>query len=217
MGTLLCLICIAVANFVVLGQPSAAQRANTTLLLTYPGQILQADGSQTCHSEGQRKRVRNEVDSAMLSLLRETVVPLLQQNFSCGGSFGWRRVAYLDMSDPSQSCPYVWKEITTPHRVCGRRSTSSSGSCEEIIYTTGSAQYNQVCGRITGYQLGNTDTFLGSRLSIDTNYVDGVSVTHGTPRQHVWTFSNGLDELSTSNPYATCPCVTGSTNGPRIP
>ena len=169
MGTLLCLICIAVANLVVLGQPSAAQRANTTLLLTYPGQILQADGSQTCHSEGQRKRVRNEVDSAMLSLLRESAVPLLQ-NFSCGGSFGWRRAAYLDMSDPSQPCPYVW-----------RRSISSSGSCEGLIYSTGSAQYNQVCGRIIGYQLGNTDGFLGSRLSIDTNYVDGVSVTHGTP------------------------------------
>ena len=216
MGTLLCLICIAVANFVVLGQPSAAQRANTTLLLTYPGQILQADGRQTCHSEGQRKRVRNEVDSAMLSLLRESAVPLLQ-NFSCRGSFGWRRAAYLDMSDPSQSCPYVWREITTPHRVCGRRSTSSSGSCEGLNYTTGSAQYNQVCGRIIGYQLGNTDAFLGSSRSIDTYYVDGVSVTHGTPRQHVWTFSNGFDELSTTWHCCTCPCVNGSINENRIP
>ena len=139
--------------------------------------------------------MRNEVDSAMLSLLQETVVPLLQ-NFSCGGSFGWRRVAYLNMSDPSQQCPSVWREYTTPHRVCGRRSTSSSGSCEGLTYSTGSEQYNQVCGRIIGYQLGNTDSFLGSSRSIDSDYVDGVSVTHGTPHQHIWTFSNGLDAES---------------------
>ena len=62
----------------------------------------------------------------------------------------------------------------------------------------------------------NTDSFLGSSRSIDTYYVDGVSVTHGSPRQHSWTFSNGLDELST-NYYAICPCVTGSTNRNRIP
>ena len=216
MGTLLCLICIVVASFAVLVQPTVAQGANTTLPFNYPGQVLQGDDSQTCHTEGQRERVRNEVDSAMLTLLRESVVPLLQ-NFSCGGSFGWRRVAYLDMSDSSQPCPSVWLEYTTPHRVCGRRSNSITGSCEGVTYSTGSEQYNQVCGRIIGYQLGNTDAFLGSNMSVDTNYVDGVSVTHGSPRQHLWTFSNGFDEVSTTFPYALCPCVTGSTNKNLIP
>ena len=132
--------------------------------------------------------MRNEVDTAMLSLLRETVVPLLQ-NFSCGGSFDWRCVAYLDMADTFEQCRSVWREITTPHRVCGRRFTS--GSCEGVTYSTGSEQYDQVCGRIIGYQLGNTDAFLDSSRSIDTNYVDGVSVTRGSPRQHIWTFANG--------------------------
>ena len=63
----------------------------------------------------------------------------------------------------------------------------------------------------------NTDSFLNSGWSVDTYYVDGVSVTRGSPRQHIWTFANGLDELSTLYPYATCPCVTGSTNRNRIP
>ena len=216
MGTLLFLICIAVASFAVLAQPAVAQlRANTTLPLTYPPQVWQGDDNQTCPSEEQEERVRNEVDTATLSLLRETVVPLLQ-NFSCGGSFGWRRVAYLDMSDPSQQCPSVWREITTLHRVCGRRSLRYLGSCEGVTYSTGSEQYNQVCGRLIGYQVGNTDAFLDSSRSIDTNYVDGISVTHGTPRQHIWTFANGLHELSSTS-YATCPCVTGSTNRNRIP
>ena len=189
------LICVAVASFAVLAQPAVAQGTNTTLPLTYSGQILQGDGSQRCPSEAQQERVRNEVDSEILRLVRESVVPLLQAtqtqlptqpstqcptDYSCGGSTGWRRVVYLNMSAPSQQCPSMWREITTPHRVCGRRSTTDA-SCEGLNYSTGSAQYNQVCGRIIGYQFGNTNSFLNSSWSVDTYYVDGVSVTHGSP------------------------------------
>ena len=212
MGTLVFLICIAVASFAVLAQPAVAQlRANTTLPLTYSDQVWQGDDNQICPSEEQEERVRNEVDTATLSLLRETVVPLLQ-NFSCGGSTGWRRVAYLNMSDPSQQCPSVWQEITTPHRVCGRRSTRAS--CEGLTYSTGSEQYDQVCGRIIGYQLSTPDAFRGSSRSIDSNYLDGVSVTYGSPRQHIWSFAGGLFEERSAD---SCPCVTGSTNGNHIP
>ena len=152
--------------------------------------------------------------SAILTLLQETVVPHLQ-NFSCGGSFGWRRVAYLNMSDPSQQCPSAWREITTPHRVCGRRSSGSS--CEGLTYSTGSEQYDQVCGRIIGYQIGTPDAFFyGPSRSINSVYVEGVSVTCGSPRQHIWTFAGGHDEQSTY-PHETCPCVTGSIAGSRVP
>ena len=108
MGALVYLICIAVASFAVLAQPAVAQGANITLPLTYPGQVLQGDGSQTCPSETQRGITRNEVKNATQRLLRESIVPLLQANLTqhpCGGSTGWRRVAYLNMSDPSQQCP----------------------------------------------------------------------------------------------------------------
>ena len=226
MGTSVNLICIASASFVVLAQPVVTQGANTTLPLTYPGQVMQEDGSQTCPSEEQREIARNEIKNATRGLLRESVVPVLQPTeqptteqptvtgFSCAGSTGWRRVAYLNMSDASQQCPSVWREYTTPHRTCGRR--SSSPSCEGLTHTTGSEQYDQVCGRIIGYQLGSPDSFGNASLSIDTYYVDGVSVTHGSPRQHIWSFANGLLEVL-SDRYYTCPCVNGSTAGDRIP
>ena len=224
MGALVYLIFIVVASFAVLAQPAVAQGANTNLpLITYPSQVLQGYGSQTCHAEGQRERVRNEVYSATLRLLQESVVPLLQ-NFSCGGSFGWRRVAYLDMSDPSQQCPSVWREYTTPHRVCGRNSTTAS--CEGFTYSTGSEQYDQVCGRIIGYQIGTPYGFVpyphGSGSSIDGVYVIGVSVTHGSPRQHIWTFAGGADETvgywsQFNQASVLCPCVSGSTAGYYIP
>ena len=216
MGIFIYFVCLVVASFTVLAQPAGAQGTNTTLPLTYPGRVLQGDGSQTCPSESQRGMVRNEVRNATRGLLRESVIPALQQNTSCGGS-GWRRVAYLNMSNPSQRCPSVWREYTTPFRVCGRRSTSSA-SCEGLTYTTGSEQYDQVCGRIIGYQLGSPDSFGGATLSINSYYLEGVSVTHGSPRQHIWSFAAGLFERTdTSDRVYTCPCVTGSTNGPRIP
>ena len=187
------------------------------LPLTYPAQVLQGDGSQTCPSEEQQEMVRNE--NATQSLLSEIVVPILQSYmyaFSCGGSTGWRRVAYLNISDPSQQCPSVWQEITTPHRVCGRRS-NTSGSCEELTYSTGSEQYDQVCGRIIGYQIGTPDGFIGSSQSIDATYLDGVSVTYSSPRQHIWSFAGGLDEDTSDLSSFSCPCVTGSTNENLIP
>ena len=210
------LICIAVVSFAVLAQPVVTQGANTALPLIYPGQVLQGDGSQTCPSEERREMFRNEIKNTTQRLLQESVVPqlLTQSSYSCGGSTGWRRVAYLNMSDPSQQCPSVWQEITTPHRVCGRRSTT--GSCEGLNYTTGSEQYDQVCGRIIGYQIGGTESFFYSPgRSINTNYVEGISVTHGSPHQHIWTFAAGIEEQGIY--LGTCPCVTGSTVGSRIP
>ena len=201
------LVCIAVASFTVLAQPAGAQGANTTLPLTYPGQVLQRVDNQTCPSEAQRETARSKVRTATRRLLHESVVPLLQV-FSCGGSTGWRRVAYLNMSNPSQQCPSVWQEITTPHRVCGRRSTT--GSCEGLNYPTGSEQYDQVCGRIIGYQRGTPNSFEGP-ATIDTYYLDGVSITHGSPRQHIWSFAGGLQEVTATYSHFTCPCVTGST------
>ena len=53
METLVYFVCIAVANFAVLAQPAVAQGANTTLPLTYPGQVLQGESSQICPSEEQ--------------------------------------------------------------------------------------------------------------------------------------------------------------------
>ena len=188
------LICIAVASFAVIAQPAFAQGANTALPLTYLGQVLQSVDNQTCPSEAQRETARDRVKTAMRRLLRESVIPLLP-TFFCGGSTGWRRVAYLNMSDTSQQCPSVWQEITTPHRVCGRRSTGPS--CEGTTYSAGSEQYDQVCGRIIGYQISTPDAFHESRHTVDNNYLDGVSVTYGSPRQHIWSFAGGLDEGNT--------------------
>ena len=73
MGTFIHLVCIAAAALAILAHPAVAQGTNTTLPLTYPGRVLQGDGSQTCPSEEQREIVRNEVKNATRSLLHDSV------------------------------------------------------------------------------------------------------------------------------------------------
>ena len=48
----------------------------------------------------------------------------------------------------------------------------------------GGYTYTKVCGRVIGYQVGHPDAFHSSK-SIDKAYVEGVSITHGSPRSHI--------------------------------
>ena len=223
MGALINLFYIAIASFVVLAQPAASLEINTTQVPTLLSPIVAKSCKEmTAKAALLRQIEREQVKIAVHRLLQRSAAPQtfsnqtqLPANYSCGGSTGWRRVAYLNMSDPSQQCPSVWQEITTPHRVCGRRSTSAS--CEGLTYSTGSEQYDQVCGRIIGYQISTPDAFGRGGSTINTYYIDGVSVTYGSPRQHIWSFVGGLDEGIYENFGSICPCVTGSTSGTRIP
>ena len=74
------------------------------------------------------------------------------------------------------------------------------------MFSTG-RQYSRVCGRIIAYQLASTDAFQSRNESIDGPYVDGVSVTYGHPRNHIWTFAGGWSEISHPNSdIVNCPC-----------
>ena len=70
--------------------------------------------------------------------------------------------------------------------------------------------YSQVCGRVVGYQYTSPDaidTVYGKgHNDINTHYVDGISLTYGSPCQHTWTFMAGINEHSTA-----CPCTNGTT------
>ena len=124
----------------------------------------------------------------------------------------WTRVAYLNMSDPVQQCPSSWRLYSANGvRACGR----PSRGCHSQNYTV-EQTYNKVCGRINGYQVGSTDAFNnGGHSSIDQAYVDGVSVTYGTPRKHIWTFASGISEIC-SYPQWSCPCSFSGTPQPPL-
>ena len=127
------------------------------------------------------------------------------------GSSGWTRMAYLNMSDPTEECPsgfilYSQNGV----RACGRPVTSG-GSCLSVRFPSYSISYSQVCGRVYGYQKGSPDAFLHS-TNINSYYVDGISITRGNPRKHVWTHVGSLQEnFIAFQGKNVCPCATGST------
>ncbi|XP_019855032.1 PREDICTED: uncharacterized protein LOC109583938 [Amphimedon queenslandica] len=126
----------------------------------------------------------------------------------CSSGGGWTRLAYLDMSDATQNCPSGFNTYNSGGvRACGRH-TSGAG-CASVTYPSNGISYSQVCGRVTGYQYYSTDAFYGPS-DINSYYVDGVSITRGSPRQHVWTLANGITDTYNNNPSIICPCATGS-------
>ena len=123
---------------------------------------------------------------------------------SCGGVTGrWMRVAFLDMTNSSHQCPSgLMGRIDSPNiRTCVRN--EASGGCSSVELSTANIQYSTVCGRITAYQVGSPDDFRVSNNDINSAYVDGVSLTHGTSRQHIWTFAAAGREDGICNPCRT--------------
>ena len=134
----------------------------------------------------------------------------------CGGP-GWRRVVFLNMTDPSHVCPAGLNLTTYSRRTCGR-AQSGWYTCSSTTFSVGGSQYSRVCGRALAYRWGrNYAFFVYHRRSygIDGQYVDGLSLTHGAPgsRQHIWTFASGLlTGRHYNSPNYQCPCDNGNTS-----
>uniref|UniRef100_A0A1X7V4C3 Uncharacterized protein n=1 Tax=Amphimedon queenslandica TaxID=400682 RepID=A0A1X7V4C3_AMPQE len=127
----------------------------------------------------------------------------------CGEKGGWTRLGYLNMSDPTQDCPSDFENTQNNGiRTC-RRNMSKSG-CSSVNISANDIEYTQICGRVIGYQKGNTDALFHSSEGIDSYYLDGVSITRGSAlREHVWSFIAG--QSSNSLLRSSCPCNAGST------
>ena len=123
----------------------------------------------------------------------------------------WKKVGYLNMSDPTQQCPDSWQSISSPVASCAKKDSGRCGPCDSLNISTSGASYQMVCGRFRGYQVGSPDAFrnaLGLTWDIESWYVDGVSITYGSPgnRQHVYTYAAGIGEYMAGS---SCPCAGG--------
>ncbi len=108
---------------------------------------------------------------------------------TCGGvTGGWMKVAELDMTDNSNQCPStLTQRINSNKRTCVIN--SNSASCAPVIYSIDAVRYSKVCGKIKAYQFGSTDAFGNlnrpNSRSIDTNYLDGISLTYGSRPRNI--------------------------------
>ena len=60
-----------------------------------------------------------------------------------------------------------------------------------------------MCGKVIGYQFGSPDGT--NNNDINGIYIDGISLTHGNPRSHIWSFMGGTQQ---SVSKSRCPCGT---------
>ena len=134
---------------------------------------------------------------------------------NCGGEGGWTRVFRLNMTDPSSQCPTGFG-LTTPDgvRICTR--TDTAPGCTGTSTDNIPHSYTQVCGFVRGYSSSGPDAFGAfgrtSNEPLSGNYVDGVSITYGTPLNHLWTYVAGNSE--TGGGTQNCPCNTGGDLSP---
>ena len=81
-------------------------------------------------------------------------------------------------------------------------------------------KYSMVCGKVRGYQHYDIEAFYpynsGSQTTIDSIYTDGISITQGSPCQHLWTYAAGISEIS-YRIKSSCPCARTGYNPSWIP
>ena len=133
----------------------------------------------------------------------------------CNSQGGWMRVAYLNMSDHTEECPPGFRLYNQNGiRACGRSTSLAASTCQSVKFPSYSISYSQICGRVIGYQYGSPDAIDPHSIrskSINGAYVDGVSLTHGNPRQHIWTFIAALQEnYFNLDGRHECPCAPNS-------
>ena len=124
------------------------------------------------------------------------------------------QVAKLDMTNSSHQCPPGTRLRTNlPRRLCGI--VLNGPGCSSTTLAIHGIEYREVCGKIIAYQDASTDAFGAydpneRSYNLDGNYVDGISLTHGSnPREHIWTFAAALDEVGSFRHY-NCPCTNAN-------
>ena len=166
------------------------------------------ESNDTCRSHRERGSVALSQESVIQAI--HDSVP--EHIIKCGIG-DWRSIAFLDMSDRSHRCSSPWREINANGiRACGRSYNSYTyGSCLSVLFSPPSPRqmYKNVCGRVIGYEYGSTDAFLNrwNNQNLNMPYVYGVSITHGTPRNHIWTLAVGLTEGAYFDKSVNCPCA----------
>ena len=119
------------------------------------------------------------------------------------------RIGYFDMWGYLAECPEPLERfVVNGRRYCRRTVT---GGCTSVHFSALGKDYTAVCGMVVGYQYGSMDAFDPSSTSINSVHLDGISITHGSPRQHIWSYAVG-DVANPTSPRAdSCPCTAQGT------
>ena len=175
--------------------------------------ITLSEAIQNVLEEMQRRdQVIENAVLGQLTLVSQTLNQRKRIVCKCGICGEWRKVIVFDTTqgDPCPSNLRTVRNENTNQTACGR--TTGPG-CAKLTLPV-SDEYTNVCGRVRGYQFYSMDAFdlevtrsAHNRLVIGGYYVDGVSITHGQPLRHLWTYAAGTAESVST---FACPCRGGT-------
>ena len=182
--------------------------------VTVPPASIGGDAPNSCPPQEKLdtliERIRNSTKAA-LSFIHGRVP-------QCGDGI-WYQIVAINMSSADSQCPDGWVEENEEGvRACGRGSVGPS--CQSVLLNSEHRmRYSRVCGRAIGYQYGSTDAFLDNLndvVPIDQPYVDGLSITYGSPRQHIWTFAAGHEVPAPAEHNCPCSAYPGVSPPPYV-
>ena len=155
------------------------------------------DSRKSCPANNTLESARNNLTESFH--INFETINTSQVISECGRGL-WTQVLHFNMSNTSQKCLSPdWIETSIPVRSCY---ASTPTTCPGSIFSLSQLKYSRICGRALGYSSGILDAFAlhGTIRSIDESYVDGISVTRGLPRRHVWSYAAGRGGNK------SCPC-----------
>ena len=128
MGTkLLTVVCVLVSAGLVTGR------------YYIPTVIMDTSTNSVCPPDSHMDAVRSQIADKISNVLAN----------SCGDSrSGWKQVAFLNMTDPDETCPDAWRLYQDGSvRACGR--PVGAASCNSVYFSPGGYAYTKVCGRVS--------------------------------------------------------------------
>ena len=139
------------------------------------------------------------------------------EGVNCGGTGGWTRIGFVNMTEYGATCPEGLDQQIMNEPFNSDLCRSNIIGCASAFFPSYDISYQEVCGQLRGYQIGNPEAFSRSiaitSLTIDGQYLDGVSITHGSsPRTHIWSYAVGASTESIDQ--FGCPCNMGSSVSP---
>ncbi|XP_065888066.1 uncharacterized protein [Dysidea avara] len=145
----------------------------------------------------------------LINPLREVYCDM-EQRVVCGNTGGWTRIASVNITRGDE-CPTGWNKASLDGiNFC--RSPSDNAGCYPVQFSSKGLTYQKVCGMARGYQKGTTDAFWQSN-------VDGLSITHGNPPEHIWSYVAGYTDLIPApvcDNHCHCPCASVPGDEPNL-
>ena len=157
---------------------------------------------KSCRDIYQMNPASRDVSGYYVIMTDKPIFVYCDMTLECGGEKGWMRIA--DVNPAKGNCPNGWRKITSPVAAC--RSPNDNAGCFSAYFIAHGIPYSRVCGKLIGIQKGTPDAFVpGNHYhSIDSTYLDGISLTYGTkPRKHIWSFAGSPAE---NDGIYSCPC-----------